>query len=120
MPSPENRQQRRRRRFSRHEHDPSRPHLAILLEKRPSGFAHVHAGIARYRKGATLCSDRLLPVFGIPAEDPNFATYRTEGWRHRYAEAFLELNRGCPDCLEILYRIGREAGYAVPRSLERY
>ena len=109
-----------RRNRGRREHDPSHPHLAILIEHRPSGFEHVHAGIARYRQGTTLCSERLLPVFGIPAEDPNFATYRRDGWRHRYAEAFLELNRGCPDCLEILYRLGREAGWSVPRSLERY
>ena len=109
-----------RRNRGRRDNDPSRPHLAILIEHRPSGFEHVHAGIARYRQGTALCCDRLLPVFGIPAEDPNFATYRTNGWRHRYAEAFLELNRGCPDCLEILYRLGREAGWSRPRSLERY
>jgi len=110
----------RRRIPGRRHRDPSSPHLAILLEKGLHGFAHIHAGIARHRQGTALCSDKLLPVFGIPAEDPNFALHRREGWRHRYAEAFLELNRGCPDCLEILYRLGREAGWSKPRSLERY
>lgn len=100
--------------------DPGAPHLAILIEKRPGGFDMPHAGIARHRQGAAMCCDRLMPVFGIPAEDPNFALHRRDGWRHRYAEAFLELNRGCPDCIEILYRLGREAGWAIPRTLERY
>lgn len=99
--------------------DTNAPHLAILVEHRPGGFEHTHAGIARGRRGTTMCSNQILPVFGIPAEDPNFALHLRDGWRHRYAEAFLELNRGCPRCLEVLYAIAREVGWAKPKSLER-
>lgn len=99
--------------------DRNAPYLAILVQKGVAGFATVHAGMARWGRGRAFCDERSYPEFGIPAEDPNFALHLKDGWRHRYAEAFLELNRGCPRCLEILYEIGREAGWAVPKSLER-
>jgi hypothetical protein len=97
--------------------DRSTPYLAILVEHRFGGHQQIHAGLARYGFGKTMCSDRPLFEFSLPARDPNFAVFRTPGWRHRYAEAFLELNRGCPDCREVLYQLGRELGYAKPKSL---
>jgi hypothetical protein len=95
----------------------STPYLAILIEKRAGGGAQVHAGLAKHGIGRTMCSDRQLFEFWVPVRQPDFALYRTDGWRHRYAEAFLELNHGCKDCLDVLYAVGREAGYAKPKSL---
>ena len=99
--------------------DRSTPYLAILLEKGVAGFASVHAGLARWGYGRAFCNERLYREFGIPAEDPNFALHLKDGWRHRYAEAFLELNRGCPECLAALYQISRDVGWSTPKSLER-
>jgi hypothetical protein len=99
------------------ERDRTTPYLAILVEKGFSGHQQVHAGLARFGAGKAMCDDRGMFEFWIPARDPNFALFRTIGWRHRYAEAFLEINRGCPRCLEILYQLGREAGYAKPKEL---
>jgi hypothetical protein len=100
------------------EQDRNVPYLAILIAKLPGGGAHVHAGLARHGIGRTLCNDKQLFEFALPAQDPNFALYRPNGWRHRYAEAFLEQNRGCKDCLQVLYAIGREVGYAEPKGLK--
>jgi len=91
-------------------------YLAVLLERRLGGGNLVHAGLARHGVGRALCHDELginrpLFEFSLPAQDPNFALYRPAGWRHRYAEAFLELNRGCLDCLDMLYAASRELGY---------
>jgi hypothetical protein len=97
--------------------DRNMPYLAILTEKRVAGHQQVHAGLARHGAGKTFCTDRPLFEFWIPAQDPNFALYRTDGWRHRYAEAFLEVNRGCRGCLEVLYQLSQEAGWAKPSSL---
>lgn len=97
--------------------DRTTPYLAILIEKGPAGHQEPHAGLARYGMGRALCNDRMLFEFPLAARDPNFAVHRKEGWRHRYAEAFLELNRGCPHCLTILQDISRDAGWTNPRSL---
>lgn len=92
------------------ERDRTAPYLAILLER---GFgAVVHAGLARYGIGRAFCDDRQRFEFAHPMQDPRFSLLEADGWRHRYAEAYLELNRGCPRCLGILYQIGRDAGYA--------
>ncbi|HET7047865.1 MAG TPA: hypothetical protein VFI54_06295 [Solirubrobacteraceae bacterium] len=93
-------------------------YLAILTERSAFGHQKVHAGLARHGIGRTMCSDKQLFEFPLTARDPNFALYRPNGWRHRYAEAFLELNRGCRDCLHILHTIGDEAGWTKPKSLE--
>lgn len=94
------------------------PYLTILLEKHPNHGATVHAGLARHGVGTPFCDELVrLFEFGVPAQDAQFARHLAAGWRHRYAEAFLELNRGCPICLDQLARIGAELGYAKPRSL---
>lgn len=98
-----------RRNRGRREHDPSHPHLAILIEHRPSGFEHVHAGIARYRQGTTLCSDRLLPVFGIPAEDPELRHLPTRGLA-------APLRRGLPRAQPRMPRLPRDPLPARPRG----
>jgi hypothetical protein len=103
--------------ISRDRLDQSPPYLAILLERHPTGHARVHAGLARYGRGRALCNDRQFWEFAHPMLDPQFSLDRPAGWRHRYAEAYLELNRGCPECLNILYQIGREAGWAKPKKL---
>lgn len=98
--------------------DANVPYLAILLEHRPGGHAQVHAGLARHGIGKPFCDDTAsLWEFAHPASDPQFARHRTNGWRHRYAEAYLERNRGCPVCLNVLYQIGKEAGWTKPKSL---
>jgi len=98
--------------------DSSQHYLAILLEHRYGGHAQVHAGMAKHGVGHPFCDDTAsMFEFAHPAQDEQFARHRPNGWRHRYAEAYLELNRGCPRCLEILYQIGKEAGWAKPRSL---
>jgi hypothetical protein len=97
--------------------DRSEPYLAILLQRHWTGHAQVHAGLAVRGVGRSLCHDKVLFEFQHPAHDPRFALSHAKGWRHRYAEAYLELNRGCRDCLDILYQIGKEAGYSKPRSL---
>jgi hypothetical protein len=76
----------------------------------------VHAGLARGGFGRALCNDRTLPEFWLPARDPQFSLARPDGWRHRYAEAFLEKNRGCRQCLDVLAAVGADAGY-TPRDL---
>lgn len=96
--------------------DPNQPYLAILVAK-IGQFQTPHAGIARHGQGTTLCNDALLPVFWLPQQDPNFSLLRPDGWRHRYAEAFLERNDGCQHCLNALYALGRELGYAHPKGL---
>ena len=97
---------------------PNSPYLALLIQKLPGGGQTVHAGLARNGVGRPMCDDhRTLFEFWLPARDPQFALYRPDGWRHRYAEAFLELNRGCQHCLAVLHQIGREVGYAKPASL---
>lgn len=98
--------------------DRNTPYLTILLERKPAGGGHVHAGLARHGIGNALCNDRQLFEFALAARAEGFELYRTDGWRHRWAEAFLELNRGCPDCLQVLYLIGREVGYATPKGLK--
>lgn len=98
--------------------DRSTQYLAVLVEKRGMHAMHLHAGLARYGIGRTFCEDpRPLFEFELAARDPKFALHLEPGWRHRYAEAMLELNRGCPACLEQLYAIGREVGYRVPKEL---
>jgi hypothetical protein len=97
--------------------DRTTPYLAILVENRVGGHQQVHAGLARHGHGKTMCSEKPLLEFWVAAQDPTFALYRPDGWRHRYAEAFLELNRGCPACLNILAQLGREAGWTKPKSL---
>lgn len=97
--------------------DRNQPYLTILLEKRHGGHQHVHAGLARHGYGRTMCAEQLLPEFWLAARAEGFELYRTDAWRHRWAEVFLEQNRGCPHCLEILRSVGREAGWAVPTSL---
>jgi hypothetical protein len=98
--------------------DTNVPYLAILLEHRPGGHSQVHAGLARHGIGHPFCDDLAsMFEFAHPARDPQFARHQKSGWRHRYAEAYLELNHGCPVCLDILYRISREAGWSKPRSL---
>lgn len=92
-------------------------HLAILLEHRPGGHSQVHAGLAEHGIGHTMCNDRKLFEFALPAADPNFARHLADGWRHRYAEAFLERNDGCRACLDVLAIVGKEAGWATPRNL---
>lgn len=95
----------------------SSPYLAILIDKHLGGHQTPHAGLAVHGRGRTLCDDRPLCEFFLTARDPNFALYRPAGWRHRYAEAFLELNRGCPACLDILARFAADAGYTKPKGL---
>ena len=98
--------------------DRNSPYLAILLEKHWTGHAAVHAGLAKHGIGHPFCDDeRALWEFAHPASDPRFALNQGNGWRHRYAEAYLELNRGCKTCLEILYQLGAEAGYSKPKSI---
>lgn len=97
--------------------DRTTPYLALLVEKGGAGHQEIHAGLAKYGIGKTLCNDRTLFEFPLAAQDPNFAVHRKDGWRHRYAEAFLELNRGCPDCLAELHAISREAGWTNPKAL---
>lgn len=95
------------------------PYLAILVEKRTAHAMHLHAGLARHGIGTPFCAEgSRLFEFPLTAQDPKFALYRTNGWRHRYAEAALELNRGCKTCLQTLYQIGREVGYAQPKELK--
>jgi hypothetical protein len=94
------------------ERDRTQPYLAILLQR--SAFGNqVHAGLAKYGVGKAFCDDRQRFEFAHPMQDPRFSLTESDGWRHRYAEAYLELNRGCVHCLEILYAIGREAGYGA-------
>jgi len=97
--------------------DRTQPYLAILLERRAFGAAQVHAGLAKHGTGRAFCDDRQRFEFAHPMHDPQFALHLPDGWRHRYAEAYLELNRGCRHCLNILYQIGRDAGYRKHRSL---
>ena len=97
--------------------DRNMPYLAILVETGPYGHQGVHAGLARHGFGHALCDDRGLFEFRLPAQDPNFALSRAAGWRHRYAEAFLERNHGCTRCHAILHQLGDEAGYGTPKSL---
>lgn len=93
-------------------------YMTILLEHRPGGHAQVHAGMAEHGIGHPFCDDTAsMFEFAHPQQDPQFARHRPNGWRHRYAEAYIELNRGCPRCLDILYRIGKEAGWSKPKSL---
>ena len=93
-------------------------YLAILLEHRPACHSQVHAGMAEHGIGRPFCADgSVLFEFAHPQQDPQFARHLSNGWRHRYAEAYLELNRGCPTCLDILYQVGKEAGWAKPKSL---
>ena len=90
----------------------SSPYLTILVEKRYGGHQHVHAGLARWGIGRPMCNDnRILFEFPIAANHPDFRLDRQAGWRHRWAEAFLELNRGCQDCLAQLYQIADEVGW---------
>lgn len=98
--------------------DRNQPYLAILVEKRHGGHQEVHAGLARHGIGRAMCSEKLLFEFWIPARAEGFELYRTDAWRHRWAEAFLELNHGCPHCREVLRQVGAEAGWAVPKSLK--
>lgn len=107
------------------------PYLTILAERRGTA-QHVHAGLARYGFGRAMCNDQPMREFALPqatglergelqpisVQSEDFALYRTDGWRHRWAEAFLELNRGCPQCLDVLYQIGREVGYQKHGSLK--
>jgi hypothetical protein len=103
--------------MSKHQ-DRNAPYLAILIERQLGGGQKVHAGLARHGQGTPMCDDsRRLLEFHLAASDPQFALYRTAGWRHRYAEAFLELNRGCQHCLSVLYQIADEVGWAKPPSL---
>jgi hypothetical protein len=89
--------------------DHNNPYLAILLERHLTGHYGAHAGLARHGVGTPFCDERrLLWVFAHPAQDPSFSLAMPDGWRHRYAEAYLERNRGCGRCLEILYEIGRD------------
>lgn len=104
---------------SKSSRDRNTPYLAVLIDTVPGGGQMPHAGLARWGFGRTFCTDRPMREFRLTAQDPNFALHLKDGWRHRYAEAFLELNRGCPHCLEVLYQIARDAGWAVPKSLER-
>lgn len=97
--------------------DRNAPYLAILVEKRAAGAQQVHAGLCRHGYGATMCDDRMLFEFWIPARADGFELWRPNAWRHRWAEAFLRANHGCPHCLEILRRAGDEAGYSIPASL---
>lgn len=98
--------------------DRNTPYLAILIEKRHAGHQQVHAGMARHGVGRTMCTERLLFEFWLPAKAEGFELYRTDAWRHRWAEAFLERNRGCPHCMEILRVIGNDAGWGTPKSLK--
>jgi hypothetical protein len=98
--------------------DRTTPYLALLVESRPGGHQQIHAGLARHGHGHAMCDERPLFEFALPAHDPRFALSQRDGWRHRYAEAFLELNRGCAACLGILHQLGNEAGYATPKSLK--
>jgi hypothetical protein len=95
------------------------PYLAILLEHTPGGGQQVHAGLAHRGVGIPFCAEgsRLLE-FALCAQDPRFALRLENGWRHRYAEAFLELNRGCRTCLAQMYAIGKDLGYALRTSAE--
>lgn len=97
--------------------DRNMPYLAILVEKRGGGAQEVHAGLCRHGFGRRMCDEGPGFEFFLAARDPRFALSQKDGWRHRYAEAFLELNRGCNDCLNILYQLGSEAGWTTPKSL---
>lgn len=98
--------------------DRNTPYLAILLQRSPTGHAGVHAGLAKHGLGHPFCDDDVtMWEFAHPAQDPRFALSQSDGWRHRYAEAYLEINRGCPRCLDVLYAIGKDAGWAKPKSL---
>jgi hypothetical protein len=94
------------------------PYLTILVEHRIGGHQHVHAGLARHGVGRTLCDDRVLFEWGHAAHAEGFELYRPAGWRHRWAEAYLELNRGCKPCLDVLYALAREQGWSTPKSLK--
>lgn len=113
----------------RRETDLNVPYMTILTERR-GGAQHVHAGLARWGFGRAFCDDRPLREFALPqmngdraelipisTQNEDFALYRTDGWRHRWAEAFLELNRGCSSCLEVLHQIASDVGYAKPKGL---
>jgi hypothetical protein len=98
--------------------DRNMPYLAILVDKRPTGHEQVHAGLARHGIGIPMCDEnRRLFEFWLPACDETFALYRPDAWRHRYAEAFLELNKGCRACLDQLIAVSREVGWTKPPSL---
>lgn len=97
--------------------DPNTPYLAVLLERGMMGHARVHAGLARHGAGKTLCSERTLFEFAHPRTDPKYALTQPDGYRHRYVEAYLELNRGCPECLNILAQIAAEVGWRTPKEL---
>lgn len=100
------------------ERDRTTPYLAILVEKRYGGHMQTHAGLAVHGRGKAMCNDALpLWEFELTARDPRFGLREKDGVRHRYAEAWLELNRGCRPCLEIMYQLAHELGYAPVKSL---
>jgi hypothetical protein len=92
--------------------DRNPPYLTILAERKYGNAMHLHAGLARWGVGVPFCDDhKRFWEFPLAAGDPDFALHRRAGWRHRRAEAWLELNRGCQTCLATLYEVGRELGY---------
>lgn len=99
--------------------DRNTPYLAILLERAVTGHAGVHAGLAKNGVGTPFCDDqRAMFEFAHPVSDPRFALNQADGYRHRYAEAYLEVNRGCKRCLDVLYAIADEAGWSKPKGLK--
>jgi len=93
-------------------------YLTVLAEQRGFGAMHLHAGLARYSFGTALCNDQPMMEFRLALQDDRLALFRPAKFRHRCVEAWLELNRGCPRCLDILAKIGNEAGFGQVSGLD--
>jgi hypothetical protein len=98
----------------------NRQHVAVLEQQLGGGAVMLHLGLARHGRGRPFCAPRVWAREALGAfRSPYFSMYRPEPERWECGIRWLELNRGCEQCVDHAYAYVRQLGWKVPRTLGR-
>lgn len=97
-------------------------HLAVLEQPLAGGGLDIHLGLAQYGRGVPFCTAAVgAKVWAREAlgafRSPYFSMRLPENQRWWCGIAWLELNRGCPTCIDYAYRYARDQGFKQPTRL---
>lgn len=96
----------------------NRAHIGVLEQQLAGGAVQLHLGIARHGAGRPLCAPEQIARESLGAfRSPYFSPKLKESQRIWCGIMWLELNRGCPSCVQLAYKYADERGWAQPKRL---
>lgn len=96
----------------------NRRHLAVLEQQVGGGGIVPHLGIARGGRGRPFCASDQIARESLGAfRSPYFSLRLPESQRIWCGIAWLELNRGCEECIHQAYAYADARGWPQPRQL---